>query len=72
MSPDPLVPLEADFLFEASPDGMLLVDRSGVIRAANSEANRLFGYDVGTYKTTPDWLNADHWANPELWNKHRW
>ena len=47
MSSDPLAPLEAGFLFEAAPDGLLLVDRTGVIRAANSEANRLFGYEVG-------------------------
>ena len=32
----------------------------------------LFGFDVGTYKTTPDWLNPRYWANPEMWGKHRW
>ncbi len=25
-----------------------------------------------SYKPTPDWLNSRHWANPQLWNKHRW
>jgi hypothetical protein len=33
---------------------------------------RAFGYDVATYKETPDWLNARHWAHPELWDKYRW
>ncbi|WP_290652932.1 DUF6231 family protein [Aquisalimonas sp.] len=32
----------------------------------------LYGFDVGTYKTTPDWLNPRYWANPELWGKYRW
>lgn len=32
----------------------------------------LYGYDIDNYKTTPDWLNARHWANPERWNKDRW
>jgi hypothetical protein len=29
-------------------------------------------FDMGCYKATPDWLNARHWANPQLWDKHRW
>jgi len=29
-------------------------------------------FDIETYKRTPDWLNARHWANPELWGKYRW
>ncbi|HQS02009.1 MAG: hypothetical protein B7Y58_02165 [Halothiobacillus sp. 35-54-62] len=29
-------------------------------------------FDVGSYKAPPDWLNARHWANPQLWDKHRW
>lgn len=33
---------------------------------------RLYGYDIDNYKTTPDWLSPRHWANPELWNKFRW
>lgn len=31
-------------LFESAPDGILVVDRSGTIRDANPEAERLFGY----------------------------
>lgn len=32
----------------------------------------LYGFDIATYKTTPDWLNPDYWANPELWDRYRW
>lgn len=31
-----------------------------------------YGFDVGTYKTTPDWLNPRNWANPELFGRYRW
>lgn len=27
----------------------------------------LFHYAIETYKLTPDWFNARHWAHPELW-----
>lgn len=32
----------------------------------------LYQFDIATYKTTPDWLSPEHWANPELWDKYRW
>jgi hypothetical protein len=28
---------------------------------------RVFTYDLDTYKTVPDWLNARYWAHPERW-----
>jgi hypothetical protein len=28
---------------------------------------RIFHYDLDTYKTVPDWLNARYWAHPERW-----
>ena len=28
---------------------------------------RIHYYDLDTYKTVPDWLNARFWANPERW-----
>jgi hypothetical protein len=28
---------------------------------------RIHEYDLDTYKTVPDWLNARFWANPERW-----
>ena len=27
----------------------------------------LYDYDLDTYKTVPDWLNARFWAHPERW-----
>ena len=32
----------------------------------------VYGHDIAKYKVTPDWLNAKHWANPELFNKYWW
>ena len=29
----------------------------------------LYKYDIATYKKTPEWLNADNWANPQFWDK---
>ena len=28
---------------------------------------RIFHYDIDSYKTVPDWLNARFWAHPERW-----
>jgi predicted deacetylase len=28
---------------------------------------RVYAYDLDTYKSTPDWLNARFWAHPERW-----
>ncbi len=33
---------------------------------------RLFGFDIASYKQTPDWLSPRHWAHPERWGKFRW
>ena len=27
----------------------------------------VYDYDLATYKTVPDWLNARFWAHPERW-----
>ena len=32
----------------------------------------VYGFDLATYKTTPDWLNAKYWAHPELFDKYWW
>ena len=32
-----------------------------------TDAVRIFHYDLDTYKTVPDWLNARYWAHPERW-----
>lgn len=36
------------------------------------DGGRLYEFDLYDYKETPDWLNARHWAHPELWDKYRW
>ncbi len=47
MTDDVLESITSTEVWTAAPDGMLLVDETGAIRAANSEADRLFGHDVG-------------------------
>lgn len=32
----------------------------------------LFKFNINEYKSTPDWLNADNWANPDMWGKYWW
>lgn len=32
----------------------------------------LQGFNLYDYKHRPDWLNAKHWANPDLWDVYRW
>lgn len=32
-----------------------------------AEGTHLYYYDLATYKTVPDWLNARYWAHPERW-----
>jgi hypothetical protein len=32
-----------------------------------TENVRIHYYDLDTYKTVPDWLNARYWAHPERW-----
>ena len=32
-----------------------------------ADAMRIFHYDLESYKTVPDWLNARFWAHPEHW-----
>jgi len=38
----------------------------------NNQKIGLFKYHINDYKKTPDWLNADNWANPNMWGKFRW
>ena len=38
------------------------------LAATDTTANvRIHEYDLDTYKTVPDWLNARFWAHPERW-----
>jgi len=38
----------------------------------NQATLEVYGFDLSTYKATPEWLNARHWAHPERWGKNRW
>ncbi len=53
---------------ELSGFGLTLLSR------LDQEGNRarLYGFDIASYKQTPDWLSPRHWAHPELWGKFRW
>lgn len=33
---------------------------------------QIYGFDLATYKSTPDWLNSRYWAHPELFDKYWW
>lgn len=39
---------------------------------ADSPNEQLFEYNIANYKNVPTWLNNQFWANPSMWNKHRW
>ena len=41
------------------------------VQKANTDY-RIYGFDIASYKSTPDWLNPRHWAHPDRWNKERW
>ncbi|SNT69691.1 DUF6231 family protein [Psychrobacter sp. LV10R520-6] len=38
----------------------------------SSKSLTLWQFNLYDYKKLPNWLNADYWANPENWDKHRW
>jgi hypothetical protein len=48
----------------------------GFIKKANLQVAQkpvyVYAFDIVTYKTTPEWLNSQYWANPELWDKYWW
>ena len=45
---------------------------AGDCRNSNRGGFSVYRFDLHSYKQAPDWLNARNWANPELWDKHRW
>ncbi len=53
-------------VFAASPDGILVVDRAGIIRDANPEAIRLFGYERHELVGHP----IERLVPPEIRGKH--
>lgn len=46
--------------------GMTKIDLADIIGYS------IYEYDVATYKSTPDWLSSNSWANPGQWEKERW
>ncbi len=36
---------------------------------SNSVFYFFYKYNISNYKTIPEWLNSDNWANPQLWEK---
>ncbi len=32
----------------------------------------IYTFSIRNYKATPDWLNSQYWANPQLFGKFRW
>lgn len=43
-----------------------------LFRLPDAPHTAFYGFDLGNYKVTPDWLNPKHWANPELFDRYRW
>ena len=39
---------------------------------AGGKTEQLYEFSLQFYKPVPQWLNAENWANPHLWNKRRW
>ena len=39
---------------------------------ADKPEQQLFEYNIFSYKSVPDWLNNQFWANPKMWDKERW
>ena len=61
-----------DILNEPSLE-MNTTDKSEQPSSVKSSASaRLWQFNLYDYKQLPNWLNADYWANPENWGKHRW
>ncbi len=58
---------EPESLFQLSPDPMLLVDTSGIIRRANDAAHQLLGYAAGSMAGKP----VDILVPPSARNHHR-
>jgi hypothetical protein len=60
-------------LLIAAPPGCALDDTAfralgfTLVMTEPAEGMRAYYYDIDTYKTVPDWLNARFWAHPERW-----
>ena len=62
---------------EASRAGLTSTDFLALgMRQVGDDTGRrayaLYEFDIVDYKNTPDWLNSQYWAHPELFDKFRW
>lgn len=58
--------------FDILNEHNLPVDDSSQTASTTSASTTLWQFNLYDYKQLPNWLNADYWANPENWGKHRW
>ena len=66
-----------DSTLELRAYGFTPLNLLGDTRLPSSSSNlpaslTLWQFNLYDYKRLPNWLNADYWANPENWDKHRW
>lgn len=61
-----------DILHEPSLEMNTTEQTEQPLSAKSSASARLWQFNLYDYKQLPNWLNADYWANPENWGKHRW
>ena len=53
-------------------DFMALGMRHVANYGGDATTHALYAFNIIDYKNTPDWLNNQHWAHPELFDKFRW
>ena len=61
-----------DILHEPSLEMNTTEQTEQPLSVKSSASARLWQFNLYDYKQLPNWLNADYWANPEHWGKHRW
>lgn len=44
----------------------------GMKHLKTTETHQLFSYTIENYQIKKEWLNSKNWANPEMFDKHRW
>lgn len=44
----------------------------GMKQIETTEHHTIFSYAIENYQRKKEWLNSRFWANPEMFDKHRW
>lgn len=66
-------PLEKNVKDRIEPDLLALAfQRCAVTEETDNDLTAYYLFDLKHYKPVPDWLNPRFWANPQLWDQHRW